>query len=562
MRLPQHRVIHAAVFLLCVQATAAQQLETAQQPEAAQPAPSQKRPQRVSGRVVSAVDDHPLAHAMVSLQELKAGQNVLSTIADSEGHYRFDAVPPGKYRLLGQASGYEAATYLSHGQYGTAIVTGVGLETDSLVLQLTPLARISGRILDEAGEPVAEASVELYRTAPGSSNRRIMRYRTLQTPDTGEYEFDRLPAGRYFLAARGIPWYAVCPQPERPGGAYPYSVNIDPQLNVAYPMVYYPHALDSTEATPLEIKGGEQIAANLQMQPQPAVSLRLTLPPREPQNRGFPQLTQSVFGVEEPVQVRTLSMFGDQGVMAGLAPGQYHVQLMQPGSGRTSSNVGDIELSSGSNTLDLTKPAEMATVTLTVHGSGDDALPRGLQVMLRNVSGSQQPRSSSIDEKGAGLIDSLPPGDYRFQLLGAGRLVNVLALSINGKPEPDKVVHIAESGNLLVDLTASTFSASVDGLVIRDGKPDAASMVELIPAGDDTSESLFRRDQSDLDGSFTFANVVPGKYLVVAIDDGWSLRWSDPVALAPYLIHAKPLEVSATSPRQITLPNSIASQPR
>ena len=38
---------------------------------------------------------------------------------------------------------------------------------------------------------------------------------------------------------------------------------------------------------------------------------------------------------------------------------------------------------------------------------------------------------------------------------------------------------------------------------------------------------LFRRDQSDLDGTFTLQGIVPGRYTVLAIEGGWELDWSE-----------------------------------
>jgi hypothetical protein len=560
MRLPLFISMCAAVLLLCAPAA------TAQQPDArgeSAPAASARKPaQDVSGRVVSVLDQHPLAHAMVSLQQTKSRQNVLSTTTDDEGRFRFDAVPAGKYRLQGQARGFQAATYLQHEQFDTAIVTGAGLATDALVLELTPLARISGRILDEAGDPVAGASVELFRTIPGSAPERITRIRAAQTSDDGAYELDRLPPGRYFLAAHGTPWYAVHPQPDQENAGFWYAVNVDPKLDVAYPEVFYPHALDPAEATPFEVKGGEQIAADLQMQPQPAVSLRFEFPASDGPNRSYPYLTRTVFGVEEPVPLQTYGYNRNQGVIVGLAPGQYHVQLSDPLRGRALVNVGNVDLTSGSTSLDLSRPPDLATVTLTVHGSGDETLRKGAQVVLHSLNSNQEGVSSAIDEKGVATIAGVAPGDYRLQFLGARHPVNLLSLSVDGKPQADKRLHVAGSGSVSGEATTSSFSATIDGRVLRDGKPDAACMVALIPAGTDTSESLFRRDQSDLDGSFSMGDVVAGKYLIVAIDDGWPLRWSDPVAMARYLAHGTPIEVSPSGPKEIELSAPVAAQPR
>ena len=43
-----------------------------------------------------------------------------------------------------------------------------------------------------------------------------------------------------------------------------------------------------------------------------------------------------------------------------------------------------------------------------------------------------------------------------------------------------------------------------------------------------------RRDQSDSDGTFTLANILPGKYVLMAIENGWDLEWMNPSVLKPY----------------------------
>jgi hypothetical protein len=54
---------------------------------------------------------------------------------------------------------------------------------------------------------------------------------------------------------------------------------------------------------------------------------------------------------------------------------------------------------------------------------------------------------------------------------------------------------------------------------------------------------LFRRDQSDLDGTFTFHSVIPGDYTVIAIDNGWDLDWSRAAVISPYIAHGQKLLV-------------------
>jgi hypothetical protein len=59
----------------------------------------------------------------------------------------------------------------------------------------------------------------------------------------------------------------------------------------------------------------------------------------------------------------------------------------------------------------------------------------------------------------------------------------------------------------------------IDGVAKRGDQPAGGVMVLLVP---DENLILFRRDQSDSDGTFTLGNIVPGRYrLLAALCANW-----------------------------------------
>jgi hypothetical protein len=87
-------------------------------------------------------------------------------------------------------------------------------------------------------------------------------------------------------------------------------------------------------------------------------------------------------------------------------------------------------------------------------------------------------------------------------------------------------------------------------------------MVVLVPAVPEADIELFRRDQSELDGSFVLPNVMPGKYTAVAIQDGWTLEWGKPEVLTRYLPKGVPVTVSASEQQSLHLAADLIVQPR
>jgi hypothetical protein len=85
-------------------------------------------------------------------------------------------------------------------------------------------------------------------------------------------------------------------------------------------------------------------------------------------------------------------------------------------------------------------------------------------------------------------------------------------------------------------------------------------MIVLVPKRPEKNNSLFRRDQSDSDGTFTLPNVFPGQYTLLAIENGWDLEWSNVSALSPFMKEGKPIEVQPEGKLQVQVSAQQAGQ--
>ncbi|MGC2659950.1 MAG: carboxypeptidase-like regulatory domain-containing protein, partial [Bryobacteraceae bacterium] len=88
------------------------------------------------------------------------------------------------------------------------------------------------------------------------------------------------------------------------------------------------------------------------------------------------------------------------------------------------------------------------------------------------------------------------------------------------------------------------------------GVPCPAAMILLLPA--DGNPDLIRRDQSDSDGTFTLPDVLPGRYTLVAIDNGHDLAYQDRAVMEKYLAQGQTVEIPLKNTAQIT----VKVQPR
>jgi hypothetical protein len=514
---------------------------------------------RVGGRVVSDLDGHPLGGAVLTLTTVSldaAAQVVVATTrADEGGHFQFEPVPAGKYSLTGAAKHYLATEYMQHETYWTALVTGAGLATDALELRLWPAADISGRVVEDSGEAVNGANVGLFYEDL-SATPKVKRIRAAIADDEGNYVFDGLQRGRYYLSAVATPWYAVHPAGDREGEPIAFREAIDPALDVAYPMTFYADATSSDGAAALTVAGGEHLNADLHLHAQPAMTLTVHLAEGQAPQETLLQLSQRVFGVEEASAGMVAQGQGDARTirMIGIAPGRYEVDE----GGRESARLGVVDLSDGSATMEIPKAA-LVEVTVTLHGMPGDSL-QGAGVGLRSDAGTLNTGFGlPVTEKGVAVFH-VPAGEYRFNAFARGSQFGTMGVTVDGKRSANGSVQVTHS--VAVELNVAQVKAAVEGFARRRGAAGAGSMVVLVPAGGDTSDELFRRDQSDLDGSFVFHDVVPGHYIVVAIDDGWGLQWTDIKAMAPYLMKGLPVSIGEGGAGEVKLAAGVDTQAR
>lgn len=113
--------------------------------------------QTVEGTVVNVVTGGGIAGAKVVLQQ--EDKAAYSATTDAEGHFRIEGVQPGTYFTR-----YSAQQYFFPGSGPTGVpriqvgASGAPLRIEG---RMIPLSRISGRVIDERGDPVVKARVAL-----------------------------------------------------------------------------------------------------------------------------------------------------------------------------------------------------------------------------------------------------------------------------------------------------------------------------------------------------------------------------------------------------------------
>ena len=516
--------------------------------------PQTASPYKIAGVVVDSITSQPLADVKVTISSADNREIVQHFTTGSDGRFLFGSVPVGKYTLMGTARGYRAQGFHQHGDYFIGIAIGPDLDSEHITFRLVADARIEGRVLDETGDPVRQASVSLYLRNTDSGRQLTRQLTGAATDDRGHYIFSHLAPGTYFVSVSARPWYAQYANPVEP------PPNADDaarwaeertQLDVAYPLTFYPSAEDSGGAAPIVLRPGDRVTADVAIRALPAVHLRLRTSGSSDSKtasigiRGFPRISQPIFeGTMVPVTAA-------QGFPAsptsyeytGIAPGHYVVEMPDSSRPGRAGWYREMDLN-GTMELDPTENPPLVSVSGTLALEGTGRRPPGqTYVVLANRATSE---TFVAEAKGNGSFEfsesDIRPGTYDLFLQNAPGY-QVKLLTATGAQVRGQSIQISTS-RVQLAVTATHALSRITGVVLDGEKPYAGAMVVLVPRATGSSPTLFRRDQSDSDGTFTLLEVVPGSYNVIAIEDGWDLDWASPSVLQPYLKNATTVEVN------------------
>jgi hypothetical protein len=475
--------------------------------------------------------------------------------------------------------------YDEHQLFSSAIVLTAEAPTKDIEFRLSPEASIVGVVLDEAGEPVRNAQVALEGVPqPSPGGPRVAgntRGGAARTDDRGMYELPNLSPGEYRLSVRAQPWYAANSQTGRVNDSD--AASLDPSLDFAYAATWFPGVSDPALGETIVLHAGDTRQADFHLVPIRSIHLRILTPPTAgngpttaPVTYPIIQQVNSSGAGPNFVQISMRFEQQDQVDVGGLTPGLYQVRLAGQNQ---EGHVALVEVNANSaRTVDLSGPSrDMARITLHLDGIADsDPNPRagrngGVQVTLIDTDTHRGSFSSNGNEGGgpalgrrdqrdpsADRILEVPPGRYEVVLQGRPNIF-LTGLTAKGAETVGRYVTVG-AGDSTLTVHVATGRASLSGVATLEGKPSVGAMVLLVPITieDRNSITVLRMDQTNTDGSFDVANIIPGQYILVAIDHGWQINWGDPATLRRYLMQGAPVDLKSSA---IVKQNIIAQAP-
>ena len=475
----------------------------------------------ISGRVVNAVNGQPLAGAVISIG-LSSDQNTTlqQILTGADGAFTFPGLEANKYWLAGTKPEFRKQAFEEHLGYFSGIAVGPGKDSSGLVFRMHPSAAISGTITNDESEAVPGAEVLLFYEEAGAATPQVFLYSRESADVHGEYHFDALPAGRYYLAVSALPWYSALlsrMQPQQ-GGAQAAMQSLMAQ---AYPVTFYPGGYDEASAAPLVLIEGQETVANLALSTVPSARLRIKVGEPSSDRSVTVELHRKVFNFLFEPQVIS-DMEDGAYLFQGLTVGRYQVlaQEFGPKARRPRALLldlsGDLEMD-----IDATRAEAIRGSILGYSGPSRDVLVR-----LWNLKSGQM-LDAPIEEGGTFVFPVAPaPGTYAVYVLGGPNSV-VDSIAATHASVTGQSIVLSGAAPVAMKIQMSTVASQIEGIAIRNGKPEAGLMIVLVPDDAEHDAPKFRRDQSDSDGTFALRDVIPGHYRIVTLDDGWNREWME-----------------------------------
>ena len=510
----------------------------------------------LAGQVVNAVTSEPVRRVLVyarRIDSMPGTTNIYTTqsvLTDTAGHFALNGLDAGAYRITAERNGFLTAQYGARaaGKSGVTVALSAGQKMTDLSIPIYPHGVITGRVLDEEGDPVPNANVELLRMQYMQGRKQLAHSNGGSTNDLGEYRLFGVAPGRYYLSAtfRG-----------NPNG-------VNPVAQEDYVPTFYPRTWDAAAAAPLEMAAGAQLRnIDIMLARQHTVTVRGRVVNEAPGSSNV----NVILSAHNP--------FGGSGNSRGalvnpqggfefktVVPGNYVLVAMANVPGKAYTARIPVQVAGA----DIDNLAITIYAPLTIEGrvtiDGDTSEKLG------NLHVALGPFEAGNTVYGP-LPDSAVRRDGGFQLSDVS--AEHYSVNVYGVPEGlyVKSVRSSQADVLMTGLDLTSGAAApltivlapnagqLTGTVLDSNtqKPVPAATVVLVPQDKArrTREFFYRTAPTDNAGHFTVKSIVPGDYKVFSWEGAAYGAWMDPEFLAQYESAGQSVTVTEGSPQSLQL---------
>jgi len=497
------------------------------------------------GKVVNSVDGTPIRGALVQL----GGPTKASVLSGTDGGFVFSKLAAGDFVVSARKQGYFPTEL---GEPLGAVVQRVRVDagTRELSLPLIPEGVIHGKIVDEHGEPIEGLEVQARPRFGRKSELNQSADRTSNTNEAGEYRIAGLTAGTYYLL-----------ETAKSGGANEAMLTAVRRMKSGVPINYYPGVFEAAHAAAIRVLPGpsQQIDWRIAHQLLCQVSGRV-------QTKGESRNLLVGLLSSYSDQNFTLALASPDGsfVFPGVAPGEYAVaaiEMVNDEAAKTRMAVKMITVKT--NVLDLVLqvfPGTRIPVRFreeyTHRSSPEPSLesaPASVEFLRVDlpyeVAAKLTDQQSDWNPQEKELQVLLEPGAFRIEIQASPKIYAVSALHGHTDLLKEDLVVAPGSEVEPIELVLRDDPASLSGTVRYEGKA-APGRVVLLPENAPRQAAII---SADTGGRFSFQELAPGRYFMLALGNGTEIDLEDAGTLRRIQSQGEAVELQADGRASVEL---------
>jgi len=480
----------------------------------------------VTGTVLDSISGQPVAGALVIWEPSFAAYgfrdrpaestgpaaNAARIVTGGSGQFTVSVDPTATgVRLFVSRQGYRAQDGRE-----TANLSLPAAPSQTIAVRLVPQSTIEGRVLDSLGEPLAAIDVHAVRIDIHNGLRRPREDFAKATGQNGEFRFDGLPPGVYYLRASGL---------------------------------YYPSAVTEDRAQLLQVAFGATLTADFHVEPHKVYQIRGLITNMPLRRTLAIRLLREGDPLSHPFQVSPNGTFQ----VTDVEPGSYTLQAYTPGM--VPPDFGEVEVTVGEGDAAGLKVGLSEGVDVSGHiefrGSGSlekyavvhatPFYPRRLPVDYSEIIAAMRPNGDFV-------LKNLLPGKYEITVRGLSDtyLAEATADSKNildqGLPvstrEPPPLAILMRSGG-------AEITANIEG----DGPVQTFNVALIARYGDVEIPTIVRA----LNGHFHAAGLTPGDYTLLAWPESREIEYRNRQVLSDLSPYKIAISVTDGARRSVSL---------
>jgi protocatechuate 3,4-dioxygenase beta subunit len=438
-----------------------------------------------------------------------------------------------------------------------------GQEVTDVLFRLVRAAIITGRVVDDTGEPMTGVNVSVLRTitedekedvGPNAKKRELQSVSVGATDDRGEYRIFGLDRGEYYVKA------SETGEPQGSGLTFGASLWVMREVGSPYVPIYYPGVFQLAQAQTVTLRAGDEMQADFSMRRAKTAEVagRVIGVDGSPANRAYVNLMPAD---ESDYGGQMFKNTDDKGEFSfkGVSPGSYVLWVEEHDTDHHYSARRKIELGEEKVDSIVIALGQGATIhgRIVTSGAGTVAFNR-VNVGLNPASDSDTAglAHAEVKKDGSFELNGVSDGSYVLQAypsepgwyvksahMGSEDVLQNGVQVENGAPVRNlEIVIGSDSGQLEGTVTDNDQNHALAGVQVR-VRPDPPTEFNRFP---------WHQASTDQNGHYVLKDVPPGKYNVIAkipaSGDAPSIK-AEPVAVTLGEREHRTVDIKLTVPK-------------